>query len=326
MRGEDPKVRPSSVSVVVAGPPDAERLAGVLTSADTVRARRWRQADDQARSIVASALLRIAAASMLGTGVQAVDLGRWCPRCGLTDHGRPVALGPGGRPVPAVHLSASHAGGLVVVAVTGAGPVGVDVERVGAATFDEFPRTVLTSREQRALTVVPETDQARWCTRLWTRKEALLKALGLGLTVDPSRVDVLGPARWPEGLTDGTWGSGVDHYQAHLLDLPGVAPTGADGPEGQPGPVGDTAGPGGGHVGTVALLAAGERPPALTVFRLPPGPVDLDRISDLSEPAHRSPAGQVPEEVGHPEVQPQLYGSAVDPSTDGEVQDTQPER
>ncbi|MDR3068463.1 MAG: 4'-phosphopantetheinyl transferase superfamily protein [Cellulomonas sp.] len=280
--------RPSSVGVLVASPADAERLARVVTPADAVRARRWHQTADQARSLVAAALLRIAAASRLGTVVAAVDLGRWCPRCGLADHGRPVALDPGGCPVPEVHLSASHAGDLVVVAVTGAGPVGVDVERVGAATFDGFAPAVLTSRERLALTAVPVADQARWCARIWTRKEALLKALGLGLTVDPSQVEVLGRARWPAGLVDGTWGSSTDGLSAHLLDLPGTGPTSTDGSVRRPDPAGGSDD----HVGTVVLLATDVRPPTVAVFRLPAGPVDPNWIPDLGcGPTSQPPAG-----------------------------------
>ena len=78
-----------------------------------------------------------------------------CPRCGSVEHGRPYVDAP-------VEVSIAHAPGLTVVAVSEAGPVGVDVE--------------------------VQADQE------WVSKEAVGKAYGTGLLVaDP------GPA-WVCGL------------------------------------------------------------------------------------------------------------------------------
>jgi 4'-phosphopantetheinyl transferase len=67
-----------------------------------------------------------------------------------------------------------------VVAITDAGPVGVDVEAEGAADFAGFADVALHLGERATNPVDP--------TRVWVRKEALLKAHGLGLVVDPSDV------------------------------------------------------------------------------------------------------------------------------------------
>jgi 4'-phosphopantetheinyl transferase len=76
------------------------------------------------------------------------------------------------------------------MAITDAGQVGVDVEAEGAADFAGFADVAL-HPDERAMTPVDPT-------RVWVRKEALLKAYGLGLAVDPSdiRLDDDGLATW----------------------------------------------------------------------------------------------------------------------------------
>ena len=104
----------------------------------------------------------------------------------------PIVLGPSGKPMvgdaatgidtAALHCSLSHAGDVLVVAVSRAGAVGVDVERVHRVRH----REALTARffaleEQAALAAVAEARRAEAFTRCWTRKEAMVKAIGTGI-------------------------------------------------------------------------------------------------------------------------------------------------
>jgi 4'-phosphopantetheinyl transferase len=77
--------------------------------------------------------------------------------------------------------------------------IGVDIENGSAADFDGFPSLVMTANERGQLQEVPPALKARFQTRLWVRKEAVLKALGTGLAKAPSAVDVSGPI--PAGLS-----------------------------------------------------------------------------------------------------------------------------
>jgi 4'-phosphopantetheinyl transferase len=79
------------------------------------------------------------------TGRDPGPLHHACPSCGSIEHGRPYVDAP-------VAVSVAHVRGLTVVAVSDTGPVGVDVE--------------------------PDGDPA------WTRREATVKALGVGLHAD----------------------------------------------------------------------------------------------------------------------------------------------
>jgi 4'-phosphopantetheinyl transferase len=132
-------------------------------------------------AVPAAELLRTEAARFHQVRAAQIVILHECPRCGSDAHGRPYLPATAAVRVPA-HVSLARAGDLSVVAVTDAGPVGVDVEAEGAAEFAGFDAVGLHPGERGA------TPADR--TRTWVRKEALLKAHGLGLAVDPSDVSI----------------------------------------------------------------------------------------------------------------------------------------
>jgi 4'-phosphopantetheinyl transferase len=113
---------------------------------------------------------------------------------------------------PAPHFNLSHSGKMALIAV-GAAPIGVDVEQVrDMPDLWEVARHALRPDEVAALRALPSPRLAEAFTSVWTRKEAYLKARGLGIggmqrvsvSVDPDAPAVLlgadeGPevaARW----------------------------------------------------------------------------------------------------------------------------------
>lgn len=139
-------------------------------------------------------LLRALAARFHGIDPDRVVLGHTCPRCGSDDHGRPLLLPTSSLRTPA-QVSLARAGALSIAAVTDAGSVGVDVEVAGAAAFDGFAEV--------ALHVTERAVDASAATAAWVRKEALLKAAGVGLAVDPRevRIEADGTVSWGQSLT-----------------------------------------------------------------------------------------------------------------------------
>jgi 4'-phosphopantetheinyl transferase len=138
--------------------------------------------------VAARDLLVAEVARFLDVPPGVVVLAHECRRCGSDEHGRPRVL-----PTAAVrrppHVSLSRAGSLSLVAVSDAGPVGVDVETHGAADVPGLD--VMLHPDERSLARVDPT-------RTWVRTEALLKAYGLGLAVDPAdvRIDGRGLVSW----------------------------------------------------------------------------------------------------------------------------------
>ena len=172
----------------------------LLDDLERSRAESFLRDGDRRRYVFATVLARAILSAYLGIEPSDVPLDRSCDRCGRA-HGRPRLRQSPGRPI---ELSITHSGDRVAVAVTSAAPVGIDVERVAPRSADkEIVAGCLTPYETDALQTLPTARRWRGFLTLWTRKEAALKAYGLGLGISPSAVEV-SPAgvpprllRWP---------------------------------------------------------------------------------------------------------------------------------
>jgi 4'-phosphopantetheinyl transferase len=183
-------------------------------------------------------------ARVLGVGSETVVIERRCERCG-GEHGRPLVAAPAGG--DRAQVSLSRAGDTVAVAVTFAGPVGIDIESIRAVSLAPLDSVAFGPGERSALPpgAGPCADRAR--ASLWTCKEAVLKAAGLGLRTDPRELTVSlpGPGDIAQPTLDGWPGAPFAVERMRLLCL-------------APGP---------GLVGTVAVLA-GARPVTVREVRL----------------------------------------------------------
>lgn len=205
-------------------------------------------------------LLRVRAAEFCGASLASTRLAQRCRRCASTDHGQPYVVMPVGAEAPYVSLSRVTGPGLLLLAVTDAGPVGVDLEPAGAASFVGFDAVALHPAERAG------TDAER--TRTWVRKESVLKATGHGLAVDPRQLRLSAPGQAPEVLT---WPEALGpelRRPAWLFDLDlGSAPAG--------------------YVGAVTVLAANR--PTLTLDLHPGVPPHLQQRDPA--PADRATRG-----------------------------------
>jgi 4'-phosphopantetheinyl transferase len=105
-----------------------------------------------------------------------------------------------------------------MVAATAAGPVGVDLERSGATSFEGFDGVALTSAERTEVGRCAPAAQARARAVYWVRKEAVLKATGYGLALDPAALEVSAP-HLPAALT--AWHADqAPPPQVQLTDIP----------------------------------------------------------------------------------------------------------
>lgn len=117
---------------------------------------------------------------------------RECLRpCGIDYSGdTPVTYGKMGKPslteYPEVHYNLSHADGIAACIVSGR-ECGIDCERVRAFR----PRVVkraFSESEKQLLEEAPQEEKDLLFFRLWTLKEAYVKAIGLGLSFPLSDV------------------------------------------------------------------------------------------------------------------------------------------
>lgn len=92
---------------------------------------------------------------------------------------------------PFCSFSLSHCGDQALIAFAKDGEIGVDLEALGALRdLDALARHCLTAGEWVQFQALPMPERESAFLRAWTRKEASLKALGTGLQVEPSSVDV----------------------------------------------------------------------------------------------------------------------------------------
>ncbi len=90
-----------------------------------------------------------------------------------------------------LHFNLSHGGEFGALVVSANRPVGIDIEPWRAMTDTmAVGANVFTGREMQGWAQATVADLNARFLRLWTRKEALLKAIGLGLSVDPKSLEV----------------------------------------------------------------------------------------------------------------------------------------
>jgi len=102
-------------------------------------------------------------------------------------------------------VSLTRGGDLSLIAVaTASRGVGVDVETVRPAPPAAVVGQLLTTREAHALDRLDDVERDAAFMRAWVRKEAALKAVGVGLAIEPCLVEV-----------------GVEHEGARVVAVPG---------------------------------------------------------------------------------------------------------
>jgi 4'-phosphopantetheinyl transferase len=189
-----------------------EHLAGYLSEKEQARAARFHFERDVRRFRVAWGLLRTV-------------LGRWVDEdparleFTVSDRGK-----PGLRGGPSFNLS--HSGEWVLIGVTDGGRLGVDIEVVRPVSrLEDLARRTFAPEETSELLDLPETERQEAFFRVWTRKEAFIKAVGDGLYRDLTTFAVRadrGPGSTLVRLDDP--GESVDRWTVRTV----VAPPGAE--------------------------------------------------------------------------------------------------
>jgi 4'-phosphopantetheinyl transferase len=143
-----------------------------LAAEEIERAERFFIERDRASYISRHVALRLLVARYLKASPEAVAFAQ-------EKHGRPVLANPAG----CLHFNLSHAGDLALIAVSCVAPLGVDVEQVrNIEDFAEIARDNFARAEFEDLQGVAPENRLRAFFVTWTRKEAFVKALGVGLS------------------------------------------------------------------------------------------------------------------------------------------------
>jgi 4'-phosphopantetheinyl transferase len=198
-------------AALAVGPEQLDALSALLDADERQRAGRFSHRPSREQFIVARAVLRTLLGRYLGRAPTAVRF----------------ITGPQGKPLLGggeLHFNVSHTHGLALFAVTAAGPVGVDVEQVSPhATHLDMARRFFTPAEADALLALPPGHSGEAFFHVWTRKEAFLKAVGLGLSHGLERFAVSVPPDDPPRILhiDGDARAGARWSLEHLAPAAG---------------------------------------------------------------------------------------------------------
>jgi len=162
---------------------DPRRLSdwrSVLSGEELDRAGRFRTEVLAHRYLVSRVMLRRVLGAAMNLAPERVAFGREA-------RGKPCLVDPAG-----IGFNLAHTGDLMLLAVTPGVPVGVDIERVRRLkAAQDIARRFFTGREAGWLRAFEGAAVDRAFFRLWTRKEAVLKATGEGISSGLGTFEVL---------------------------------------------------------------------------------------------------------------------------------------
>lgn len=152
---------------------DVYALQGILSPRERAKAARFRFLLNKKNHIISRGILRTLLGSYVAQSPSDLNFT-------TGEHGK-LELRRDSRGA-AIHFNLSHSGDVALYAITCDCPIGVDVEYI--RPIPHYERIVLeyfSQSEADVLIGLPVKRQAGRFFNLWTRKEALLKAMGKGL-------------------------------------------------------------------------------------------------------------------------------------------------
>ena len=129
----------------------------------------------------------------------------------LSEYEKPFALVDGAK--APISFNVSHSGNHGLIALAAEGRLGIDVEEpVDKRNLDGLIEMVMGPDERAQLSSLRGIERLRLFYRIWTCKEALIKALGTGFSTDISKFEM------PPQVRDGN-----EAVVFRLPELPSVA-------------------------------------------------------------------------------------------------------
>ena len=200
------------------------RLEFLLSDDEKKRAHRFRSKTHQSRYIIGRGSLRAILARYVNQGPERLVFA-------YEDFGKPALS----EPVSDMQFNMTHSHGLALCAVSRHRRIGVDIERLrDVVDRDRIVARFFSRSEQDEYHSLPEELKREGFFRGWTRKEAYLKALGIGISTPLDSFSVSLDPREPALLREvvkkpeevGRWR--FENVDATLEDVGALAVEGLD--------------------------------------------------------------------------------------------------
>jgi 4'-phosphopantetheinyl transferase len=184
-------------------------LQSLLSSDERQRAERLHFPDHRRRSTVASATRRLLLAPYLKMPPEEI----------------PFSLGPHGKPFIADsnwHFNLSHSNDLALMAICEGFEVGIDIEYWRSRiNIDGLVNRVCSAREEQEFLQLPSSQHIASFYKVWTCKEAFVKAIGKGMLYGLSDIEVeVNPAKPARLIKAIVSDINLDQFFIRSLDVP----------------------------------------------------------------------------------------------------------
>lgn len=155
-------------------PAKLEQLALVLSADEQERARKFRFDRHRHRFIAGRAALRTILSRYLESNPAAIQFT-------YAAQGKPALTSTGQE--ANLHFNLGHSEDLALLGITRIGNIGVDIERIRVVKdADDLVARFFSQREREQFQKLSADEKPGAFFNLWTRKEAMLKATGEGIT------------------------------------------------------------------------------------------------------------------------------------------------
>ena len=144
---------------------------GLLDDSERARAERFLFDEDRRRFVASHAALRVALGNATERDPRSL-------RFVTGPHGKPSLA----EPASGIQFNLSHSGARALIAIAVGRRVGVDIERDRGVDELALASRFFSEAEAAAIAGTPPANRRAAFFRIWTRKEAFVKAIGDGLT------------------------------------------------------------------------------------------------------------------------------------------------
>jgi len=159
---------------------EVKQCASVLSRDEKLRAGRFHFERDRRRFIVARGMLRLLLGSHIHIAPTAIAFA-------YSKHGKPLVAGNTAQ----IHFNVSHSEECALYAISRSCRLGVDIECLNRdADWHGLAKRFFTDNEYIALQNLNASSRKRAFLACWTRKEAIIKATGDGLTLALDQFEV----------------------------------------------------------------------------------------------------------------------------------------
>jgi 4'-phosphopantetheinyl transferase len=156
-----------------------EILRKALSTDEQKRATRFHFKIDKQRYLICKAFLKIILSRIMGIETAQVDFT-------FSEHGKPYL-----KDRSQIHFNISHSGDIGLIAITDVAPIGVDVEQHrDQMELKKIANRFFSKEEVAELMELPDESRLKGFFNCWSRKEAFIKAIGLGLAMPLEKFQV----------------------------------------------------------------------------------------------------------------------------------------